>query len=112
MIFQSYETNVSVAINQDSLPAVTAVDIELERSVEGNTVDTESGKYRVTVKRYLPVGVEVGNLFSLEKFSITVIDCWNSYTFTGCEWVKLERKLDNNGVYETMVAQAKRIQVF
>ena len=111
MIFQSYETNVSVSVNQATLPAVTAVDIELERSVEGNTVDTESGKYRVTVKRYLPVGVEVGNLFSLEKFSVTVTDCWNSYTFAGCEWVKLERKLDNNGVYETMVAQAKLIQV-
>ncbi len=111
MIFQSYETNVSVCVNQATLPAVTAVDIELERSLDGNEVNTEGGKYRITINRYLPVGVEVGNLFSLENFSVTVMDCWNSHDFTGCEWVKLQRKLDNNGVYETMVAQAKQVQV-
>lgn len=112
MINQSNETNVSVSIDEEILPAVTAINIELERSVNGGVVDTEDGTYRVTIKRYLPVGVDVKNLFELQKFEIFVVDSWRSHIFLNCEWVRIERNLDKNGVYETMVAQTKAIQVY
>ncbi len=112
MIYQSYETNVSVSLNNETLPAVTAVNIELVRSVDGDTVDTEGGTYRVTVKRYLPVGIEVTNFFKLATFELLIVDNWHCHSFGNCEWVRIERDLDKNGVYETMVAQAKTIEVY
>lgn len=111
MIYQSQEANISVLLNKEIMPAVIGADIEIERSVDGNTVNTDSGKYRVTLKRYLTVGMNTGNLFALKGFNLEVADGWNTYDFIECEWLKLERKLDNNGVYETMVVQAKLLQV-
>lgn len=111
MIYQSDETNVYVSVNSVSVPAVTAVDIELVRSADGGTVNINDVVYRVTVKRYFPVGLQVDNFFSLRAFDTVIVDSWHIHSFGNCEWVRLERNLNNDGVTETAVFQASSLSV-
>ncbi len=111
MIYQSEEMNVSVFINNEMVPAVTQVDIDLERAVVDSAVDKNDKKYLVTLTRYMPVGVTVTDFFALSGFSVVVVDSWMCYTLLNCEWTKIKRVLTADGVVESATFLASSVSV-
>lgn len=111
MFYQSEEINVTVFINDEHMPAVTQVDIDFEREIVDSTVDKNKCKYLATITRYLPVGVEVDNLYNLQNFGVIVNDSWISIGMFNCEWTSFKRKVTADGVIEIMTFISSHVQV-
>ncbi len=110
MFYQSEEINVTVFINGEMVPAVTQVDIDLEHAIVDSQVDRTKKKYLVTITRYLPVGVEVNNLYTMRGFNVTVNDSWLSFALFECEWTNIKRHITADGVVETSTLLAASFQ--
>ncbi len=110
IIEQSSEQYLAVAIDFQDVPCVTDVTTDLKRPVDDSgNVDKELPTYTITIKRYLPVGLNVGNYIGTTGFSLTVSDRWISYHFQHCEWVQIKRDADKDGVVETLVIHSKTL---
>ena len=111
MINQAIGYQPRIWVDSRLWPAVTDLTMEAAHPLSQGQYDLTQTNYLVTLRRRLPVGLAADNLYPKSDFTLTVLDGWNTFVFSHCDWVSVEREVDAKGATEVAKIRATSLSL-